>query len=1354
MPGKLTGLVRNSRPLVVAALVVTAALVWAVPAPSLAQDAGAGRPYDRDFGETVLVAGFEFVEQKYVHPVSMHDFSLAAIRGLGAIDRNLNIDERDGSVTVTYLGETVGSYRMPGDNDGGAWARFVADIVDALRAEARRFRNADSEAIFEALYDGATTVLDRASRYNSAAEAADARANRQGFGGVGLILDTGFRNAEVLTVLAGSPAEEAGLQVGDRVTHIDGQPVAGWANDRLRSALRGTIESTVELTVQQRGGATISADMERARIVPPTVTLAGLANGLADIRVELFNRNTATGVQAIVGSLLTDADQPLRGVTLDLRFNPGGLLNQATAVADLFLVGGPIARSVGRAPDAGSEFFADETDILDGLPIIVLINSRSASAAEVLAAALQDRGRAVVVGSNSFGKGSVQSVYPLPNAGDIVMTWSLLRAPSGYAYDGLGVLPNVCTSGRGGVELAGGLTLVPPDPSVILARFRAAEAAPFRSLFESWRAIQGAEETANIEQLRRNCAPARGDHFLDLHIAHALLDDSALYAQAIDLSGTGPITADDELVASEAGENDETAEPPANLLSNDFDLDGDRLVITQVNGSPSAVGQEVRLASGASVTITADGTVEIDPGSMTEELAQGEISTELVTYTVSDGEGGEATATVSITIEGRNDIPIAGDDIGVIDEDGVLEFGPADGLLANDSDAETEVLEIVAVNGQDGLVDHAFNLASGAVLLVRGDGSYLYDPDGGFDWLTGEASEFDEFTYEVADGDGGRAVATVSLEIAGTNDRPVAVADEIVLDEDTRRELVAALGVLANDVDPDDGDLEVAAVNGDAVLVGRQISVGRGLAVTVNRDGSVIVDPSGMFETVAAAQTVEQSIEYAVRDASGALATGTINFVVVGLNDAPVAVDDRVETDRRSSRHLPLAELLANDSDIDDPEFSVLAIEGAPRQPGDTIITERGGRVEVGADGSLTYDPSASEALAALGPEEVLDDRFSYTIVDPNGAVDTGSVIITVAGRGPAVTIGDDRFEVRHDATLRVDAAGGLLANDRSEGGGSIEIATLNGAADNIGRAVASATGALLTVARDGSLTFDPNGAHEGLSDGERAIESFSYTVLDRFGEEAGGELVVAVVGGAPRGGAGGIVVRQDEVAVIDVLSQVTDPDGDEVTLTNLATETDGVRLTTDELGRVIYDPNGRFDELGEGERIVDRFIYEVSDGRGGTASATVVLTVIGRNDPPVARRDTGEVAVGGQLQFDAAHGLLANDADVDGDPLSVVGVGDGSGGDADADVGVSQVLASGALVNIGADGSLTYVPPTIERLRADGAGERIVDRFSYAVDDGQGGTARGVVEITILNLNRAPVARDIGEETEAGPNG
>jgi carboxyl-terminal processing protease len=220
----------------------------------------------------------------------------------------------------------------------------------------------------------------------------------------------------------------------------------------------------------------------------------------------------------------------IKGIILDFRSNPGGLLDQAVEVSDLFLTKGRIVSTNGRHPDSNQNFYADEDEKAQNLPMAVLINGNTASAAEIVAAALQDHGRAIVIGSNSYGKGTVQNVIALPNNSELSITWSRFYTPSGYALHNLGVLPTICTS-RENIGASG------KENSEFIRRLKKFHAGVVisKAVFSQWRAkkLPGKE---SIEKLRAICPARKKTSDQDLNVAKQLLSDPMIYSRAMNLS--------------------------------------------------------------------------------------------------------------------------------------------------------------------------------------------------------------------------------------------------------------------------------------------------------------------------------------------------------------------------------------------------------------------------------------------------------------------------------------------------------------------------------------------------------------------------------------------------------------------------------------------------------------------------------------------------------------------------------------------------------------------------------------------------------------------------------------------------
>jgi carboxyl-terminal processing protease len=410
----------------------------------------------------------------------------------------------------------VAVYRMPADNESHAWGALMGRLVENAKAVSPTIGALSEDQIDKALFDGVTSALDRFSRYAAPETARDQRAARDGFGGIGITLELSGEEFRITQVTSGGPADSAGIRPDDRLVAIDGVATGGRSQNDVVHALRGPIFSPVEITVYRPNtGQRRSFRLQRALVILPTVTMSR-DGSVAIFQVASFNQNTTQQIVEDLGRLQRENGQRLRGIVLDLRGNPGGLLDQAVSLSDVFIPKGPIVATVGRHPASRQFFEASGDSLAPQIPIVVLINGASASSSEIVAAALQDVGRAVVVGSASYGKGTVQTVLRLPNDGELTLTWAQLVAPSGYFLHDHGVIPSLCTSDLGDDDNSVQIALQRTNAAVSpLTRPRA-------SLDESaW------------SQLRRLCPARQGDHEIDVKVAKRLLADPTLFNQAV-----------------------------------------------------------------------------------------------------------------------------------------------------------------------------------------------------------------------------------------------------------------------------------------------------------------------------------------------------------------------------------------------------------------------------------------------------------------------------------------------------------------------------------------------------------------------------------------------------------------------------------------------------------------------------------------------------------------------------------------------------------------------------------------------------------------------------------------------------
>jgi carboxyl-terminal processing protease len=322
-------------------------------------------------------------------------------------------------------------------------ARLMAEVIDRVKAE--YVDPVDDHELMQHAIRGMLSSLDAHSAFLDEEDLEDLRVASEGsYSGIGI--EVSYEEGLIIVVapIEGSPAERAGLSTGDIIVAIDGHEVktAGLAESVGR--MRGPSGTRVRVTVDRDGAAEpLEFTIERAEIELQSVRSAMLEPGYGYLRISQFSETTLPDLEAAVTALQDESDLPLRGVVLDLRGNPGGILEAGVDVADLFLDDGLIVSATGRTSDARFSMEATPGDIVDGAPIAVLVNGGSASASEIVAGALHDNRRAVLVGRTTFGKGSVQTVLPLSGGSAIKLTTSRYYTPSGTSIHEHGIEPDV-----------------------------------------------------------------------------------------------------------------------------------------------------------------------------------------------------------------------------------------------------------------------------------------------------------------------------------------------------------------------------------------------------------------------------------------------------------------------------------------------------------------------------------------------------------------------------------------------------------------------------------------------------------------------------------------------------------------------------------------------------------------------------------------------------------------------------------------------------------------------------------------------------------------------------------------------
>jgi len=468
--------------------------------------------YDAASSDRLFTEAFGHLADNYIEVVNFRDISVAGLNALAEFDEKVRATASDnGGYALEVDGAQPAAFKPPRGGDPRGWARQLSQAVATARASSPGVGAAEPDAIYTAVLTGVTGQLDAFSRYEPPKRASESRARREGYGGIGVTISDVDDQTVIQEVMPETPAEAAGLETGDVITHADGVALKSLPKEDRAERLRGPIGATVAVSIFRQGVAPFTVNIRREEIVPTTVYFER-DKDLPRFRITSFSRNTADSLAAAIAAADYETGG-LDGIVLDLRGNPGGYLTQAIEVADLFLEGGVVVSTHGRHPSSSNAYRASAGVVAEGKPLILLIDGRSASASELLAAALVDAGRAVAVGSVTYGKGSIQNLDELANGGELIVTWSRMHAPSGYLLDGLGVRPTVCTSYAKGGET--------PDMMLRHAAHDAGQAL-------TWRAYVKPDKTA-ADQLRALCPKVDAGGDADLDVARLLLRDRNAY---------------------------------------------------------------------------------------------------------------------------------------------------------------------------------------------------------------------------------------------------------------------------------------------------------------------------------------------------------------------------------------------------------------------------------------------------------------------------------------------------------------------------------------------------------------------------------------------------------------------------------------------------------------------------------------------------------------------------------------------------------------------------------------------------------------------------------------------------------
>ncbi len=844
----------------------------------------------------------------------------------------------------------------------------------------------------------------------------------------------------------------------------------------------------------------------------------------------------------------------------------------------------------------------------------------------------------------------------------------------------------------------------------------------------------------------------------------------------------------------------------AGLLRNDSDPNGDDLMISRVFGRIGSQDESGNPGSpreggnGGSFTINADGSWSFDPGTDFDNLAAGKTRTTTVSYTLSDGNGGRDTATLTVTVTGENDGLTANDDTGataentkltiaddatgtiVTNDDSSTTTTNAD-LLRNDVDIDTaDILTISEVGGKAANVGTATTGSNGGSFTIESNGSWEFNPGTDFDDLAADVTKTTSVVYTATDGSF-TDTATLTVTVTGENDAPVLTADTGTVTEDTS--LVSGNLVASGTVGISGGDA------GEDKYMTAPVTGAYG-SLTITADGAwtyKALNSQSDIQDLSPTTTLTDILM--VTSVDGVTIT-TVTITINGDDDEPTlkdAVGSVTEDVSVVAGNLVASGTVsASGGDAGEDKFLTDPVSG---DYGSLTIT---------ADGAWTYTALNSQStIQNLAAGATLTDTLTVTSAD---TVTTTAVTITIYGKNDAPVAKNDVGGTDEDTALTVATDAGLLANDSDRDGGDTpyvfgvfqqgdyrrQASSLpeNDPERVVFERAEGTGGGLFTVRRGGGWSFDPAASFQDLGVGEKRTTSLDYLLLDIRGGRGEATLTVTVTGlndGLTAVDDVGTTLRNRVLTVAndeagmgginaDLLLNDVDIDGDTLTITGVNGDTASVgkaiaggtidgkaggMFTIHANGAWSFDPNGDFDDLAPGNTRTTSVGYTASDG-SFTDTATLTVTVRSVNTAPTATDDAGSTSRGRVLMVaddqPAVDGrnadLLLNDSDPDGDRLGITAVGDTRQNLSTAGVGKATAGANGGRFTIRADGSYTFDPDDdFNDLAPD---ETRTTSVVYQVSDNYGGAATATVTVTVMANNPPVAVDDLGGTVENTP--
>lgn len=478
--------------------------------------------------KSVISTALQFLQPRTLEAHSYRDFTLWGLASLSALDPSLSFDSRGANIQLLSGQTSLLSRPAPTEGSADDWAQIAVDFLDTARAHSLAVRTTSREELVQAFFDELFNHLDPYSRYIGPTSATSDRAARVGGeADIGVSLGQSGRYLVISAINANGTAWTAAIDTGDRLLSVNNRLTAGKTPETVMEWLRGEEDTPVVLrllTPGQRRARTVT--LRRAK-TPPETVFAFASGSIVVLRVTAFSSDTAEEMSQYLDQAVQDTH--LKGLIIDLRGNRGGVLQQAVTAAALLLDRGVAAVTSGRDAQANHIWAVQGGDMTNGLPIAILVDGRTASAAEILAAALADHRRAVVIGSATLGKGLVQTVAQLPDEGELFVTWSRVIAPLRWPLQGLGVMPQVCTS-LGAADVEKNLHDLAEGQVANQAAITASRNARFPI------------PVSQIMSIRKTCPAALGTD-RDVNVARNVLENPEWYKTAINAIPDDAVTA-------------------------------------------------------------------------------------------------------------------------------------------------------------------------------------------------------------------------------------------------------------------------------------------------------------------------------------------------------------------------------------------------------------------------------------------------------------------------------------------------------------------------------------------------------------------------------------------------------------------------------------------------------------------------------------------------------------------------------------------------------------------------------------------------------------------------------------------